>query len=74
MTFGTSVRVCAMHQWDWEAHGQIIAAGLRMVADAIDPPITSEEEAWIHRNMGGFDEKWSRRWWKQRPGLMLRPN
>ena len=64
---------------------EVIAAGLRMVADAIDPPrvsptlkeianikeiaaatlvrlgappITSEEEAWIDRNMGGFDEKY----------------
>ena len=58
----------------WHGIGpEVIATGLRMVADAIDPPITPEEEAWIAENMGGFDENaMSQRWWKQRPGLRPR--
>ena len=44
-----------LHDGNW--YLEDVAAGLRMVADAIDPPITPEEEAWIAENMGGFDEK-----------------
>ena len=60
----------------WHGIGpEVIAAGLRMVADAIDPPPhygPREDVAWIAENMPGpFDEKYHRRTLltKQRPGL-----